>query len=367
MLKKPKKVLVFGMTDNPGGIESLLLNVLAAQDMSKVSFDFIANTTKVAFEDRLLDYGSKVYRVRARRDSRRAFYEDLRGFFERHAGEYDAIWQNTNSLANIDYLIYAKRYGIPVRIIHGHNSMNVEGMIRGALHRINRVRIRTVATHFWSVSDAASEWLYGKDYRQLPNYRVITNTIDARKFRFSRETRDRVRNELGVPQDSLLIGTVGRLHQQKNQGLFLEILGELVSQGTEAHAILVGDGPLREQLIAQSERLGVRGRTHFVGVVNDAKGYYDAMDLFLFPSLCEGLSIALLEAQANGLPCLISDGISSDGVVSPNVGVGRLSDSASLWADKALILANEGRLVDDKIHDTKFDVISNKGLFKGIL
>ena len=367
MSDESKKVLVFGMTDNPGGIESLLLNVLAAQGSGGVIFDFLANTTKVAFEDKLLDSGSKVYRIHARHDDRRMFYRDLDLFFERHAAEYGAIWQNTNSLANIDYLIYAKRYGIPVRIIHGHNSMNVEGTIRGALHRINRMRIRSIATHFWSVSDTASEWFYGKGYKELPNYRVITNTIDAARFRFSEVNRNIIRSKLGLSSDVLLIGTVGRLHRQKNQKLIIDVVAELIRRGVEAHALLIGDGPLRERLINHADRSGVLSRTHFVGAVRETKEYYDAMDLFLFPSLCEGLGIALLEAQANGLPCLISDSIPLDGVVNPNVSVGRLSDSASQWADAALSLVGQGRLINSMIFGSKFDSALKVSLFADIL
>lgn len=355
MSEKPKRILVFGMTENPGGIETLLLNVLRSIQGSEIDLDFLTNAEQVAFEDELKSYGSRVFSVTPRRKSRRKFYVDLNRFFSEHAKEYDAIWENVNSLANIDYLIYAKRYGIPRRVIHCHNSNDTEGMIRGILHRINRFRVRDVATDFWSVSNEASRWFYGYDYEKLPNYKVVTNTIIASRFSFSREDRKRIRKRLGISEDTVVVGNVGRLHPQKNQELIVRVVACLNAQGANCACLIVGKGELEESLLKLSSKLGISDKMFLTGAVNDSAPLYSAMDLFLFPSLYEGLGIALLEAEANGLPCLLSDAIPSGALVSTRMRVCGLGSDVETWANAAMDLMSEGRLEGNCILGTRFD------------
>lgn len=358
-----KKILVQGLTDNPGGIESLFLGYLSVIDRDKYQLDFLVNTSTVAFEDKIEAYGSKIYKITPRRKSRSKFYGDLDAFFSAHAAEYDAIWENANSLANIDYLIYAKRFGIPIRIMHGHNSTNSEGLVRGLLHSVNRLRVRSVATHFFSVSDEASVWLYGRDYAKLPNYRVITNAIDVSSFAFSLADRKAVRERYMIGEGTLVIGNIGRLHPQKNQGLLLEVLAELVDRGIDAQAIIVGKGALEHDLRSKAAELNIADRVIFAGTTDNPALFYSAMDIFLFPSLYEGLSISLLEAQANGLPCLVSDGVTKSGIVNGNVRSISLNLTASEWASNALELQSSGRTAGNKMSGSRFDLDSQGGLF----
>lgn len=362
----PRKVLVVGMTENPGGIEALLMNVLGRTAQDSIRFDFIANVPEIAFEDCLLGKGCKVYHITMRRESRLRNRIDLERLFRDHASEYDAIWENANSLANIDYLVLAKRYGVPVRIMHGHNSTNSEGCIRGVLHAINRVRVRSVATHFWSVSDEASNWFYGPDYASLPNYRVISNTIDVERFSYNRRSGEAVRKRFGIPDNAILLGNAGRLHEQKNQTLFVKILAELRSRGANAYGLIAGEGALRSELEAEAESLGVSKFFLMPGMVEDASALYSAFDLFLFPSLFEGLSIALLEAQANGVPCLVSDGISDEALLNCNAERCFLSAPPSEWADAAERLLDMGRTRDSKVPGSRFDSRYSGALFAGL-
>lgn len=361
-----KKILVQGLTDNPGGIESLFLGYLSAIDRDKYQLDFLANTSTVAFEDKIEAYGSKIYKITPRRKSRSKFYGDLDAFFSAHAAEYDAIWENANSLANIDYLIYAKRFGIPIRIMHGHNSTNSEGLVRGLLHSVNRLRVRNVATHFFSVSDEASVWLYGRDYAKLPNYRVITNTIDAPIFSFSNRDRMVVRKHYGIDDDTVLIGNVGRLHPQKNQKLLLEVLSLFKAEGGKAMVIIVGQGELEAELAARARALGINDQVVFAGALDNVAPVYSAMDLFLFPSLFEGLGIAYLEAQANGLPCLISTGVPRFATVNENVRIVDLKASTREWVDKVSELIKVGRIKYNSIIDSPYNLASQKKLVEGL-
>ena len=153
-------ILIFGMNDNPGGVESFLMNYARNFDKTKVHMDFLCNTKVVAYENELTDMGCKVIKVTARRDNPVRYKKDMKAFFKDHAAEYDVIWVNLCSLANIDYLKMAKKYGIPVRIIHSHNSRNMDSRLRGILHKINKKKIGRIATDYWGCSYEAAMWFY---------------------------------------------------------------------------------------------------------------------------------------------------------------------------------------------------------------
>lgn len=367
MTNLPKRVLVIGMTENPGGIEALLLNVLNHSDPARIRFDFIANVPKVAFEERLLGHSCKVYHVTMRRENRKKNQEELEALFKEHSSEYDAVWENATSLANIDYLILAKKYGIPVRIMHGHNSTNSEGLIRGCFHNLNRRRIRKIATHFWSVSDEASPWLFGSDYYSLPNYRVINNTIDVDKFAFNDEARLQIRSKYNIPEQAVLVGNVGRLHEQKNQKLFISIIAELNKGNRPVYGLILGEGSLRNEIVSQACDLGILDKLILPGVVSDSYRYYSAFDLFLFPSLSEGLGIALLEAQANGVPCLVSNGIPTKALLNLNTARCELDAPLNKWVRETERLLSIGRTEELAIVGSPFDARNSQAIFDGIL
>ena len=143
-------VLVFGMTENPGGVESFLMNYYRRIDLERFHFDFLCNSyDPVAFEDEIHRMGGRTIHFTSRRRNPLRFKRELESFFVKHAGEYQAIWVNVNSLANIDYLKLAVKYGIPKRIIHSHNAQNMDTKLRGMLHEANRSKLGKYATDFW--------------------------------------------------------------------------------------------------------------------------------------------------------------------------------------------------------------------------
>ena len=138
-------------------------------------------------------------------------------------------------------------------------------------------------------------------------YTVVPNAIDAERFAFSPEDRQRLRNRLGFSDDTYVLGNVGRLHPQKNQAFLLSVLEQMREARAKTCLLLVGDGPIRENLLQQARERDLEEEVVFVGAVANTAPYYAAMDCFVFPSQCEGFGIAALEAQASGLPCLLSD------------------------------------------------------------
>lgn len=315
----PSRVLVFGMTDKRGGVESFLMNATSSIDSSRVVFDYIVNTDTVAYEDELQKRGSAVIHVPMRAEHPLSFYRYIDSFFKKNANRYDAIWVNVCSLANIDYLKYAKKYGIKTRVIHCHNSRNMDSRVRGLLHIFNKYRIRDYATDFWTCSDEATDWFYGAAIRHDANYRVINNSVDVRKFEFNPLVRSAVREEWGVTDNDIVVGNVGRLHPQKNQSFLIDAFSLVQKDLPGATLFIAGQGELKNQLQTRIEQTGLVGKIHLLGEIKDTASFYQGLDVFAFPSLYEGLSIALLEAQANGVPAVISTGNPENAVINPNV------------------------------------------------
>lgn len=353
-----KKIIVFGMTENPGGIESFLMNYYRKLPTERIQFDFLCNTNEVAYEREIQKLGGKIYRIPARRDGRKRFRTALNSFMEKHANEYDAIWVNVCSLANIDYLKAAKKYGIVRRIIHCHNAANGDSFLRGILHLVNKKCIDRYATDFWSCSDSASEWFFGKNILKHPKYRLIYNAVDADEFVPDDNVRDACREELHL-QGKLVIGHIGRFHFQKNHRFLLSVFQELQKINADYELLLVGQGELMEEIRSLAEQMNIERHVHFLGLRDDIAKLFQAMDVFVFPSVFEGLPLVLLEAQANGVPVVASDTITRSVKVNSNVYFESLKESPQQWAKRIdEQCRGQRRIVPTEFADSQYNVCS---------
>jgi glycosyltransferase involved in cell wall biosynthesis len=229
----------------------------------------------------------------------------------------------------------------------------MDSFLRGILHKINRLFISKYANHFFACTELAGEWFYSKKIRASKNYRLIPNAIDTEKFLFSEKARCELREEWGI-ENELVIGNIGRLHSQKNQGFLLEIFSEILKK-RDARLVICGDGEEKENLQNKAEALGISDKILFLGVRSDVQRLYSAFDVFLLPSLYEGLGIVLIEAQASGLPSFASaEVIPEDARVSEQLKFIPLEKSPALWAEE-IINSNLSRK-----NNTQADII-NKG------
>lgn len=347
------KVLVFGVTENPGGVESFLLSYYRKIDKKKIHFDFLCNThQKVAYEDELIALGSEVIHITMRSKNPLKYYQELNAFMKSHASEYDAVWVNVCSLANIDYIKIAKKYGIKKRIIHSHNSQNMDSRLRGFLHNINKNKIQKYATDFWACSEDAAKWFYKDDL--LPKVVIIKNAIDLPRYAFSNGKRNQIRKKYHL-ENAYVIGNVGRLHFQKNQMFALDVLKDLLHQKPDSVLMLVGQGEDEAKLKKHAEELGIREHVIFTGVQSDIDAYLSSFDLFLFPSVFEGLSIAGLEAQANGVPVLASYGVVPEELkLNDNFHFKKLEDGSESWAEKVSEISLNDKRADQNQIERKF-------------
>lgn len=332
------KILVFGITQNPGGVENVIMNYYRRINKDKIQFDFLCNTEEVAYEDEILKIGGKIYRITARSVDRRKYKKELEKFYQAHAGEYNAIWVNVCSLANIDYLKMAKKYNIKYRIIHSHNSENMDSKLRGILHKINKRFIKRYATDFWACSDEAGRWFFSSQIMNSDSYLVINNAIDTDKYKFNEEVRTQYRKELNI-ENQFVIGNVGRLHFQKNQEFLIDIFNEINQKIDNVRLLIIGQGEDEGKLKDKVTQLNLEDKVQFLGVRYDIPNLLQSMDVFVFPSVFEGLGLALIEAQASGLQTYASkDVIPSVVKMSNDFQFISLNDKPEEWAK--IILEN---------------------------
>lgn len=325
-----KRILVFGMTENPGGVESFLVNYYRNIDRDKIQFDFLCNShNPVAYEDELINLGGRTYHITARSKNPGLYKKELKDVFKRHATEWSAIWVNVSSLANIDYLKIAKKYGIQKRIIHSHNSRNMDSKLRGMLHEWNKRSLQKWATDFWACSEDAAKWFYRDDL--MPQVKIIHNAIDVSRIAYDETKRKAIRSRLHIDESTYVIGNVGRLHFQKNQAFAINVFREYLKLNPDSRLILIGQG--EDEKVLKSKAADISDKVIFTGVQSDIQGWLSAFDLFLFPSLFEGLSISAMEAQGNGVPAFASEAVIPPEVkITPNFTFFSLDQTAGEWA-----------------------------------
>ncbi len=351
------RVLVFGITENPGGVESVIMNYYRKIDKTKIQFDFLCNTETVAYEEEIKSLGGAIYHITSRRKNYREYKKEIKLFFEENAKKYSTIWVNVCSLANIDYLKYAKKYGIKYRIIHSHNSQNMDSKLRGMIHKLNRLNIEKYATDYWSCSEEAGEWFFNNEIINGNKYLIVNNAIDTEKYMFDENIRNRYRKKLDI-DNKLVIGHVGRFHFQKNQEFLLDLFYEINKIDKNIVLLLIGQGEDENKLKNKVSELNLSDKVYFLGVRDDVPQIMQAMDFFLFPSLFEGLGLVLLEAQAAGLPVVASKDVIPQHVkMSKKFDFIPLNQDKTYWAKKIIekleILQDRSELSKKNISNIK--------------
>ena len=313
MKKKIRVLQVLGGLDT-GGAESFVMNLYRAVNREGVQFDFIKHVEhKGAFEDEIESLGGHIFRCpKYTGKNHFAYCKWWNDFFTEHP-EYHVIHGHVRSTASI-YLKIAKRHGL-VTIAHSHSTSNGNG-VSAVVKDIMQIPIRYIADYLFACSDKAGKWLYGEKAIRQANYRMIPNGIDLKRFEFNAEKRRQIRYELGIAEDTFVLGHIGRITIPKNHKFLVELFAEYHQKNSNSKLLLVGDGELYETVQQQCTQLGIRDAVIMVGSKTNTEDYYQAMDVFVFPSLWEGLGIVVIEAQTSGMPCLISDNVPSEVMLS---------------------------------------------------
>lgn len=321
------RILVWGLSNNRAGTEAVIYSYASyVAKNSAISFDFLCYEEPLNYSDLFSDeMDNRYFVIPVKIKHPFSYMLQLKKFMKKHKDEYSAIWCNLNDVSNIDILALAKCYGIKRRITHIHNSNIPDVLVTKVFSKLNWKRCIELTTDRWACSESAGDFLYGS----LP-YFVVPNLVDSKKCKFSLEKRERIRKELRI-EEAFVIGTVGRLAAQKNHQFLVRLLPKVLEKNQKAVLLLVGDGPLREDLIKLSKKLKVHDHIIFAGSQEDIQSYLSAFDVYAFPSIYEGLSLSILEAQFNGLPCVISEGVGEESIISNGSKVAKLSDS-EVWS-----------------------------------
>ena len=312
-----------------GGLETMLMNYYRHMDREKVQFDFLVHRgDRAAFDDEIESLGGRIYRLPRLVPWSRSYLNALDGFFKDHP-EYRIVHVHQDCLSAV-ILKAAAQNGVPVRIAHSH-SASQDKNLKYPIKIWYKSSIPKYATQLFACGKEAGDWMFGG-----APYLVLNNAIDTHAYVYSEETRRTVRNQLSL-KDELVVGHVGRFNEPKNHPFLLEVFATLLSREPTAMLLLAGGGENMAKIQDKAQKLGIAERVRFLGVRSDVAELMQAMDVFVFPSLYEGLPVALVEAQASGLPCVISDKISRESIVTDGlVDVVPLADSVDAWAGTIL-------------------------------
>lgn len=358
MALRVKKFLITGMTPTAGGIEAYIMNLLRNIDNKKIQFDFLVNfEDTIAFENEILSYGCHIYRLPGRKKHPFFHYIQYNSFFKKYARHYDGIYCNLLSLTNIDDLCFASKNGISQIISHAHNNDDSGGSyfgIRPFLHRHHQIKANKISTILLSCSDSSGKWMFGSN----AEFQVINNAIDTKKFVFNQQERDEIRKQNSIKPSTLVLGSVGRLETQKNPLFLVDIFRHIKEVHSDSVFLHVGKGSLYEEMRSQISKYGLEDSYLLMGEFENTSPFYSAMDIFVFPSLYEGLGISLIEAQASDVVCLVSDGIPKEAILLEDRCFSiPLKSSASDWAEQILQKWN----LSEKQRKNNLKLIADKG------
>ena len=324
-----KRILFISHHLNRAGTEAFMMSVCRGIDHSRFQVDFlIYDQAETDYIQEVESTGSKVWRVPSRRESPWGWYRSLKRFFREHAREYEAIHYCGNGLTAIAPIVFAYIYNVPIRIAHAHSSSS-SGLHNRLLHFLQRGIVRRLTTHHFACSSSAAKWFFGNSPAV-----VVKNGIDTARFAYKPQVRDEARERFAIQPPTKVIGHVGRFCEEKNHAFLLEVFAEYLRTQPDTLLLLVGVGPLMDDVRQRAVALQISDKVRFLGECRNVDELVQAFDLFLMPSTFEGQPFVLIEAQCAGLPCLVSDVVSNDICLTENIAKLSLEQAPAIWADK---------------------------------
>ena len=354
----PIRVLHRGMSYNRGGIESYLINYYRHMDRELVQFDFIVpEGMTIAFEDEIKTMGGCIYKeiVGIKKNPIKGLFYD-RKFFKNHS-EIQILHINDCSAANLRLMKTAKKCGVQTRILHSHNNDYLVPLRKRQLfvEKLNKKNLAKIATDLVACSDDAGRFMFGNS-----SFKVIKNAVDVEQYLYSSDKSALYRNEWGIPDNVNVLGCVARFDYQKNHDYLLDVFAEYKKIDEKAILILVGDGPLRNEIENKINELGLSNSVKLLGMRADVSELLNAFDLFVLPSRSEGLGIVFVEAQINGLGCVTSDNVPREVNILDKIEYLALEEGAEIWAKRIDEIINNmkcDRTTDiQRVRDAGYDI-----------
>lgn len=314
---------------NEGGIQAFVMNCYRNIDRQRVQFDFLVfKPGQQLYEEEIVDLGGIVYKCAGRREGIKKCHNDIKKFFINH--KYDVVHYHASSLSFIAPIYYAKKNGVRTRIIHCHSSSFIGNKIHILLHKIHRMQIASYANIYLSCSSEATKWMFGGTEVES-KVKILINGISIDKYKCLEDVRNQYRERLEL-KDCFVMGHVGRFSEVKNHKFLIDVFREVKKNINNAKLLLVGDGELRNSIENLTLEYQLDKDVIFLGRRNDIPSLLMSMDVFVLPSKYEGFPVVAVEAQASGLPVVMSDSITKDVAINDNVVRVSLGSSPKEWA-----------------------------------
>lgn len=338
---------------NNAGTERVIMNLYNNIDTSLVQFDYLVEKPG-ELDEIIKDMGGNIFYIPV--ESKKKYYKELIMFFGSHP-EYQIVHTHTSALMGT-VLKAAKQCGVKCRIAHSHNARNDLPRIAGFIKGLTSIKIEKNANYFFACSKNAAKWLFP---HRINECKILYNGIKLKDYLYNEDKRKCIRDSFNISDDELAIIHVGRFARQKNHEYLVELLASLNNTlNGKLKVLLIGVGPLQDVIRKKVEELQIASKVHFLNNRNDVNQLLSAGDVFVFPSLHEGLGIVVIEAQANGLPCVVSDAVPEEADLKVGLmDTLSLNDGKDEWVDK-IIQANKKNVNrknnNDKILSSDYNI-----------
>ncbi|MDV3427266.1 MAG: glycosyltransferase family 1 protein, partial [Bacillota bacterium] len=327
-----KKVLQIIGVLTVGGAETVAMNLFRYINKDIYEFHYIVFGDKIgSSEAEMINMGAKIFHVNHPSSNYFIYCRQLDQIIKEN-GPYEIVHSHT--LFNSGFVMkIAAENGVKCRITHSHTTQNKvnSSMILKIYEKVMRYLIIKYSTHYAACSKAAGNYLFGEELFRREGI-IIKNGIDAEKFKFNNDIRRIIRKDLNI-SDCFVIGYVGHLAAVKNLDFLLDVFKQIHMVNPSSVLLLAGDGNERIKLENKIKEFNLEANVIMTGNIVNVNEMLSAMDVFVFPSLFGGLGTALIEAQANGLPCIVSDSIPDDAIITDLIKTISLNNDIKLWAD----------------------------------
>lgn len=333
------------------GLETMLMNYYRHMDRTKIQFDFLTHRpNEGAYESEIASMGGKVFHApRLYPKNYKIYFEYMTDFFCNHP-EYRIIHSHIDTMSAFP-LYAAKKSNIPVRIAHSHSS-KLDRDVKLPIKYAALKAIPKVTTDMFACGDVAGKFMF----KDRP-FKIIHNAIELDKFAFDSNIRTEMKKQLGI-DNGFVIGHVGRYCYIKNQLFLLDVFSEFLKKEPNSYLLLIGKGEDEQKIRRKIRSSGLNNRVRLLIDRSDVERLYQVFDVFVMPSLFEGLPVVGVEAQANGLPCLVSDKISKEVLLTSNIEMMSLKNSASEWANKLFSMQMERNMhAKQELENKGYDVV----------